>query len=128
MYAIRSYYGRGSLKLDKSDFLVLDETDRMLDMGFGVQIDEIIPFMNETRQTLMFSATMPKQIVALSKKYLVEPVRVAVDVGKVSADNIEHKVLRVKDFEKYENRITSYNVCYTKLLRSLSMSHHRDMN
>ena len=63
---INDHLRRRSLKLDKTDFLVLDETDRMLDMGFGIQLEDIIKFLPQQRQTLMFSATLPANIVKLS--------------------------------------------------------------
>lgn len=65
---INDHLLRRSLKLTDTDFLVLDETDRMLDMGFGIQLDQIVKFLPEKRQTLMFSATLPANIISLSKK------------------------------------------------------------
>ena len=56
---INDHLERGSLKLHNARYLVLDETDRMLDMGFGVQLDKILRFLPAKRQTLMFSATLP---------------------------------------------------------------------
>ena len=75
---INDHLERGSLKLDNVRFLVLDETDRMLDMGFGIQIDRILNHVPKDRQTLLFSATLPSNIVKLSGKYMRDPVRVAV--------------------------------------------------
>ena len=57
---------------------MLDETDRMLDMGFGVQIDAVVKHMPSKRQTLMFSATFPPNIVKMSEKYMSNPVRIEV--------------------------------------------------
>src|SRR5579871_4861870 len=67
---INDHLQRGSLKLQNTQFLVLDETDRMLDMGFGVQLDEIVKHLPHNRQTLMFSATLPHEIIQRSQKYL----------------------------------------------------------
>jgi len=64
---INDHMERGNLHLDQTSFLVLDETDRMLDMGFSIQIDKIIKHMPKTRQTLMFSATMPKNILQMAQ-------------------------------------------------------------
>lgn len=85
---INDHLKRKSLKLDKAKYLVLDETDRMLDMGFGVQIDEILKHMPKDKQTVLFSATLPKAIVALSGKYLNNPVRVAVGNPNSIAEKI----------------------------------------
>ena len=70
---INDHLGKKSLSLKNSNYLVLDETDRMLDMGFGIQIDQILKFMPNKKQTLMFSATLPKNIVNLATKYLIKP-------------------------------------------------------
>lgn len=85
---INDHLKRKSLKLEQAKYLVLDETDRMLDMGFGVQIDEILTSMPKERQTVLFSATLPKAIVALSGKYLNNPVRVAVGEPNSIAEKI----------------------------------------
>lgn len=98
---INDHLDRGSLRLNKTDFLVLDETDRMLDMGFGIQIDAILDHISEKRQTLMFSATIPKGIARLAQKYLNNPERVAVDSVTMVADNIKQDVVRTSEAEKY---------------------------
>ena len=67
---INDHLERGNLRLNKTDLLVLDETDRMLDMGFTIQIERIMEYLPEKRQTLMFSATLPKNITKMSQKYL----------------------------------------------------------
>ncbi len=98
---INDHLGRGSLRLGQADFLVLDETDRMLDMGFGIQIEKIIPQMREQRQTLMFSATMPAPIVKMSAKYLVNPERVSVGNSNKPAVNIKQEVVQTSEADKY---------------------------
>lgn len=98
---INDHLDRGSLRLNKTDFLVLDETDRMLDMGFGIQIDAILEHVSEKRQTLMFSATIPKGIARLAQKYLNNPERVAVSSVTMAADNIKQDVVRTSEAEKY---------------------------
>lgn len=99
---INDHLERKSLKLRDAGFLVLDETDRMLDMGFGVQIDRILRHMPKERQTLLFSATLPKEIVEISKKYLHMPERVAVGETHTPMKNIKQEVVKVKTADKYK--------------------------
>lgn len=99
---INDHLRRGSIELGKTNFLVLDETDRMLDMGFGIQLDEIIKFLPEERQTLMFSATLPKGIIALSGKYLNNPERISVGETNVIAKNIKQEAIRIEQADKYK--------------------------
>ena len=98
---INDHLKRGSLKLDKTDFLVLDETDRMLDMGFGIQLNEIASHLPKKRQTLMFSATLPDNIVTLSRKYLTQPVRIAVGSLNTPIDKIKQELIKTNDALKY---------------------------
>ena len=99
---INDHLERGSLMLHDTSFLVLDETDRMLDMGFSVQIEKILKFMPQTRQTMLFSATLPKDIIKIANTYLNDPVRVAVSATSQQADNIDHEVVHVERGEKHK--------------------------
>jgi ATP-dependent RNA helicase DeaD len=98
---INDHLERGTLMLNNTNMLVLDETDRMLDMGFGVQLDKIIKFLPKKRQTLMFSATLPDGIVKLSNKYLTNPERIAVGETNVLAKNIKQEVIHIEQPDKY---------------------------
>jgi ATP-dependent RNA helicase DeaD len=98
---VTDHLQRGSLKLDEARFLVLDETDRMLDMGFSEQLDDILNYIPQARQTLMFSATMPANIVKLSQKYLTEPERVSIGSPIKAAIAIQQDVAHVKSSEKF---------------------------
>ena len=102
---INDHLERGSLKLGNVRFLVLDETDRMLDMGFGIQIDRIVHHIPKERQTLLFSATLPANIVKLSGKYMRDPVRVAVGSTTTPITKIKQEVIMVNDAEKYSRLI-----------------------
>lgn len=98
---INDHLERGSMMLHDTHFLVLDETDRMLDMGFAVQLERIFKYMPGKRQTLMFSATLPKNILKLSEKYLNNPKRVSVGETNVVAKNIKQEVIRIEQDKKY---------------------------
>jgi superfamily II DNA/RNA helicase len=99
---INDHLERGTCNLNDTSFLVLDETDRMLDMGFSIQLERIVKFMPKTRQTLMFSATMPHNILKISEKYLTNPVRIKVGEASIPAANITHDVIHTEDSKKYE--------------------------
>ena len=92
---------RGSLSLKHFNYFVLDEADRMLDMGFGIQVDKIVINISKKRQTLLFSATLPKEIIQLSRKYLSNPERVEVQENNVIKSQIKQKVINTKTEEKY---------------------------
>ncbi len=100
---INDHLKRGSLKLSRTSFLVLDETDRMLDMGFSVQIEQILQFMPEKRQTLLFSATLPKKIAHMAQNYMQEPVRIAIGAANGNpADHVKQEVMMLQEHEKYD--------------------------
>ena len=73
---------RGNVRFEQLEILVLDEADRMLDMGFLPDIDAIVRRMPAKRQTLLFSATMPPTILGLSQRYLSDPVRVEIATAR----------------------------------------------
>jgi superfamily II DNA/RNA helicase len=84
-----------ALKLNQVEFLVLDEADRMLDMGFINDIRKIVAKLPIKRQTLFFSATMPKDIADLAEQMLNNPARVAVTPVSSTVERITQKVLQV---------------------------------
>jgi ATP-dependent RNA helicase DeaD len=100
---INDHLDRRSLSLKSTKILVLDEADRMLDMGFGVQLEEIAKFLPPIRQTFMFSATMPKRIMALSEKFLNNPERIKVGATHAPLAKIKQEVIRVSEDSKYES-------------------------
>ncbi|MBX2996443.1 MAG: DEAD/DEAH box helicase [Bdellovibrionaceae bacterium] len=91
---------RGSVSLAKTDYLVLDEADRMLDMGFAPQLREIVQRLPEKRQNLLFSATFPSTLIKLVREFMEEPTRISVKAEQVSPDRIKQKVLEVKQDQK----------------------------
>ncbi|MEM1077661.1 MAG: DEAD/DEAH box helicase [Pseudomonadota bacterium] len=91
---------RKAVRLSETRFLVLDEADQMLDLGFIHALRKIAPLLPKERQTMLFSATMPKQMEELSRAYLTDPVRVEVaPPGKV-ADKITQSVHFVEQSDK----------------------------
>lgn len=98
---INDHLTRGTLQLHQTNFLVLDEVDRMLDMGFGIQLDAIAKFLTSKRQTLMFSATLPSNIQKLSGKYLTDPVRISVGSTRAPAANVKQVSIKISDADKY---------------------------
>lgn len=107
---INDHLNRKSLKLNNVKTLVLDEMDRMLDMGFSIQIDSIIKHIPKERQTLLFSATIPNNIIKLANSYMDKPERVK--IGSVSApgENISHNAINLKKEEdKYSRFLNELN-------------------
>ncbi len=94
-----------SLILKYFNYFVLDEADRMLDMGFQDQVEKIIQYLPIKRQSLLFSATLPKEIIKLSSKYLKNPVRVNIKENKVIKTQIKQKVLNTKTEMKYDQLV-----------------------
>jgi len=103
---INDHLSRGTLMLRDAGFLVLDESDRMLDMGFGIQLEKIIKYLPQQRQTLMFSATLPDNIIKMSQKYLNDPVRISVGSTTAPIAKIKQETVRLAEPEKYA-RLTS---------------------
>lgn len=93
---------RGTLRIDGVRFVVLDEADTMLDMGFIDDVDFILDRTPRGRQLSLFSATMPRPIVQLSERFMTNPTRVMVDHNEPSADTLEQFYARVERDEKLE--------------------------
>ncbi|NIY77760.1 DEAD/DEAH box helicase [Thalassospira sp. HF15] len=95
-------FERGKLLLSDCKLLVIDEADRMLDMGFIPDIEKIVNMLPQQRQTLFFSATMPKEIKRLADKFLSNPKEITVSPPSTMATTVEHKLLVLDDMDKRE--------------------------
>lgn len=98
---INDHLNQKTLNLSKVGFLVLDETDRMLDMGFREQLQTILDKIATEHQTLLFSATLPKHILDLSKQYLTDAVRVSVGSTNIPVDRIKQETIHTTDILKH---------------------------
>lgn len=92
--------GQGAIKLDTLEILVLDEADQMLDMGFAHDLKKIMADVPDDRQSLLFSATMPKEISDLAGKYLRDPIRVSVAPESTTAERVTQGVIHVSNGDK----------------------------
>ncbi len=101
---------RGTVSLSSVEILVLDEADRMLDMGFAPQLNEILRFLPKVRQTLCFSATLPSDIEKLSARYLKDPVRVTIGVVSQHANKIQQSVVQTLQTKKNDTLMDQLNV------------------
>jgi len=88
------------VNLSQVGILILDEADRMLDMGFAPQLKRILEHVPKDRQTMLFSATMPERIAAITRQYMKKPLRIEVARQGTTAENIEQEVFIVPRTEK----------------------------
>jgi ATP-dependent RNA helicase RhlE len=91
-----------TLRLDKIEILILDEVDRMLDMGFIEDVRRIVKFCPKKRQTLMYSATMPNSIKLLADWALYKPVEVNIGLRISAADTVDHALYPVDAMTKFD--------------------------
>ncbi|MCL2505819.1 MAG: DEAD/DEAH box helicase [Alphaproteobacteria bacterium] len=97
-------FERGNVMLADTRILVIDEADRMLDMGFMPDIEKIVSFLPSARQTMMFSATMPKEIQAVAEKFLNNPKKIMVSPPASTAVNISQKIIPLEYNDEWLKR------------------------
>ena len=90
----------GTFVTDNIKYLVIDEADEMLSLGFISQIEEIISYLPESRVTMLFSATLPEDIDDLSKKYLKNPTKIEIEAKTLTVDRIEQIAYKVEENAK----------------------------
>jgi superfamily II DNA/RNA helicase len=100
---ITDHLKRKSLNLKSLELLVLDESDRMLDMGFSIQLDDILRYLPSKKQTLMFSATFSSQILGLSRKYLTNPEKIKISSSNAITLKIKQDVIHTSSSAKYKD-------------------------
>ena len=96
------HYGRRQIRLDTVEVAVLDEADRMLDMGFMPDIRRIMQALPKQRQTHMFSATIPPEVARVVHEFMREPVRIAIDADNTPASGITQALYPINAGEKFE--------------------------
>ncbi|MDF2594846.1 MAG: box helicase domain protein [Clostridia bacterium] len=99
---VLDHIDRGTLTLDNIRYLVIDEADEMLNMGFIEQVEKIISKVPKKRTTMLFSATLPEDIEKLAKKYMKDPVYIEIEKSNQTTDKIQHVLYEVKEKTKLE--------------------------
>jgi ATP-dependent RNA helicase RhlE len=93
-------HNQGFIDFNHVEFFVLDEADRMLDMGFIRDIRRVLALLPDRRQNLLFSATMPKDIIHLASAFLNDPIKVEVDPQSTTVERITQRVMFVQKSDK----------------------------
>ncbi|MDZ4714557.1 MAG: DEAD/DEAH box helicase [Cytophagales bacterium] len=92
---------RKVINLNTIQYVILDEADEMLNMGFKEDLDKILSFTPETKKTWLFSATMPREVKSIMKNYMADPFELTVGEQSKGNVNIEHRYVMVQEREKY---------------------------
>lgn len=97
---ILDHLQQGTLQVDKIEYVILDEADEMLNMGFIEAVEEIMMYFRKDRTTCLFSATMPPQIEELAAQFMQDPKVVELEQSDQVNDHVEHYAYRMKEHEK----------------------------
>jgi len=99
---VLDHLARGTLTLERVRYVVLDEADRMLDIGFRPDIEKILRRCPQQRQTLLLSATLPPPVLRLAQRYMVEPININLSPEKITVENIRQTYFTVDEDRKFE--------------------------
>ncbi len=99
---VLDHLSRGTLSLANVRYVVLDEADRMLDIGFRPDIERILRRCPAQRQTLLLSATMPPPVMRITKRYMIEPLHINLSPAKITVENIRQSYITVDEDRKFE--------------------------
>jgi ATP-dependent RNA helicase DeaD len=99
---VMDHIKKGTLPLSKISYLILDEADRMLDMGFIDQVEAIIRELPEDRMTMLFSATLPEEIKNISLNYMKNPINLNVSEDSITTTDIDHAIYATNEEDKFE--------------------------
>jgi len=99
---IQDHLNRGTLKLDKISAVVIDEADEMLKMGFIEEVGEILEFAPKERQTALFSATMPNEVLKVARKHLQDPIEIRIKSKTSTVEKISQHFWQVKGLHKLD--------------------------
>ena len=107
---LRDLINKGAAVLNNLSYLILDEADTMLNMGFKEELDEILSTIPPGKQTFLFSATMPQDVARIAKSYMENPLEVTMGTKNSGAKNIEHKFIMVHARDKFQalKRLVDY--------------------
>ncbi|MDQ0220519.1 DEAD/DEAH box helicase [Peribacillus cavernae] len=97
---VMDHIERGTLVLDQTKYLIIDEADEMLNMGFIDEVEAIIKELPSNRVTMVFSATLPKDVENLCHKYMKNPINIEIAATGITTETIEHNLIEVKEEEK----------------------------
>ena len=99
---MKDMIGRGMIDISKIEYCVLDEADEMLNMGFYEDITEILSHSPKDKSTWLFSATMPKEVSAIAKKFMNDPVEITVGTRNTGTKNVSHEYYLVNARDRYQ--------------------------
>jgi ATP-dependent RNA helicase DeaD len=97
---VKDHIERGTLVLDQIKYLIIDEADEMLNMGFINEVEGIIKELPSNRITMVFSATLPKDVEKLCHQYMKSPINIEIAATGITSDSIDHILIQVKEENK----------------------------